>query len=287
MLWIVTRHARLTGDKDWLRQQWPKLEGAFNFICRLREQASKDPKALYYRLIPPGMSDGGVPGDNAEYTNVYWTLLGMRAAIGGARWLGKTEQADQWQREYDDFYAAFRKAAERDMQVDPQGNPYLPIVMGNMGHRLPQCAQWAFCHAVFPGKLFASDDPLVRGNMAMLQATEREGMVYGTGWMPDGIWGYFGSFYGHAWLWLGDGQKAARNALCLRQSAPRRCWSGVKNSRFAAKKEERGRHAAQLGQRGVHPPGAAHARLGARPRSAPAGRHARRCVWRDPGPSPD
>ena len=225
VLWIVTRHARLTGDKDWLRQQWPKLEGAFNFICRLREQASKDPKALYYRLIPPGMSDGGVPGDNAEYTNVYWTLLGMRAAIGGARWLGKTEQADQWQREYDDFYAAFRKAAERDMQVDPQGNPYLPIVMGNVGHRLPQCAQWAFCHAVFPGKLFASDDPLVRGNMAMLQATEREGMVYGTGWMPDGIWGYFGSFYGHAWLWLGDGQKAARQLYAFaNHAAPVLVW---------------------------------------------------------------
>jgi hypothetical protein len=225
VLWIVSRHACLTGDKDWLGQQWPKLEGAFRFICHLREQASKDPKALYYRLIPPGMSDGGVHGDNAEFTNVYWALLGMRAAIEGARWLGKTEQAGQWQREYDDFYATFRAAAQRDRQVDPQDNPYLPIVMGNVGHRLPQCAQWAFCHAVFPGKLFPSDDPLVRGNMAMLQATEREGMVYGTGWMLDGIWGYFGSFYGHAWLWLGDGQKAAQQLYAFaNHAAPVLVW---------------------------------------------------------------
>jgi hypothetical protein len=225
VLWIVTRHARLTGDKQWLRQQWPKLEGAFAFIGRLRQRAAKDPRALYYRLIPPGMSDGGVPGDNAEYTNVYWTLAGMRAAIDGARWLGKTEQADLWQREYDDFYAAFRKAAQRDLQRDPQGNSYLPIVMGNVGHRLPQCAQWAFCHAVFPGKVFVGDDPLVRGNMAMLQATEREGMVFGTGWMPDGIWGYFGSFYGHAWLWLGDGQKAAQQLYAFaNHAAPVLVW---------------------------------------------------------------
>ncbi len=96
------------------------------------------------------------------------------------------------------------------MRTDPHGNRYLPIVMLNAGHHLPQRAQWAFCHAVFPGQVFAPDDPLVRGNLAMLQATEREGMVFGTGWAADGIWNYFASFYGHAWLWLGQGQKAAR-----------------------------------------------------------------------------
>ena len=47
------------------------------------------------------------------------------------------------------------------------------------------------------------------GNMAMLEATEREGMVYGTGWDATGIWNYFASFYGHAWLWQGNGRKAA------------------------------------------------------------------------------
>jgi hypothetical protein len=210
VLWAVTRHARLTGDKDWLREVWPKLERAFAFILRLRQQASKDPKALHYGLIPPGYPDGGLGGSLSEYSNVYWTLAGMRAAIGAAQWLDKTDEAAQWQREYDDFYAAFRQAAQRDMRVDAHGNKYLPIAMGNAGNHLPQRAQWAFCHAVFPGKVFSADDPLVRGNMAMLEATEREGMVFGTGWAADGIWSYFASFYGHVWLWLGDGQKAAK-----------------------------------------------------------------------------
>jgi hypothetical protein len=44
----------------------------------------------------------------------------------------------------------------------------------------------------------------------MLAATEREGMVYGTGWDATGIWNYFASFYGHAWLWQGNGRKAAQ-----------------------------------------------------------------------------
>ena len=210
VLWAVTRHARLTGDKAWLEGVWPKLEHAVAFIHKLRQRASADPKAPHYGLIPPGFSDGGLAGDISEYTNVYWTLVGLRAVIEAAHWLGKEEQAVGWQHEYDDFYATFRRAADRDMRTDPQGNRYLPITMLNAGNQLPQRAQWAFCHAVFPGKVFAADDPLVRGNMAMLKATEREGMVYGTGWAAEGIWGYFGSFYAHAWLWLGDGPKAAQ-----------------------------------------------------------------------------
>jgi hypothetical protein len=34
-------------------------------------------------------------------------------------------------------------------------------------------------------------------------------MVTTTGWLTDGIWNYFASFYGHALLWQGNGQKAA------------------------------------------------------------------------------
>jgi len=45
-------------------------------------------------------------------------------------------------------------------------------------------------------QVFAPDDPLVRGNMAMLRAVEAQGLVFDTGWLKDGIWTYFGSFYG-------------------------------------------------------------------------------------------
>ncbi|MBK6966470.1 MAG: hypothetical protein IPH20_21885 [Bacteroidales bacterium] len=111
---------------------------------------------------------------------------------------------------------AFKNAASRDMAKDPKGNAYLPALMGEDGPKeLPQRAQWAFCHAVYPGQIFTADDPLVAGNLAMLEATEREDMVYGTGWNATGIWNYFASFYGHAWLWQGNGQKAAKVSMLL------------------------------------------------------------------------
>jgi hypothetical protein len=109
------------------------------------------------------------------------------------------------------------------MKTDSLHHSYLPIRMD--GQDLPQRGQWGFCHAVYPGQIFAKDDPLVAGNMAMLEATEREGMVYGTGWDATGIWNYFASFYGHAWLWEGNGRKAARVlAAFANHAAPTLVW---------------------------------------------------------------
>ena len=221
VLWTCVRHAMLTQDKAWLESVWPKLERIAGFIQRLRTDQAADasleagliPRTkqtpLDQGLMPHGIIDGGIQ-NGVEYTNSYWNVLGLRSFVQAARWLGKTDEAAAWQTEYDDVMAVQRKAAARDMRKDAGGNSYLPILMGDAGTKeLPQRAQWAFCHAVYPGQIFAKDDPLVAGNMAMLAATEREGMVYGTGWDATGIWNYFASFYGHAWLWQGNGRKAA------------------------------------------------------------------------------
>ena len=224
-LWAVTRHARLTNDPAWLREVWPQCERGFQYIRKLRELSRQEPNSPAAGLIPAGMSDGGLGGKYPEYTNVYWTLIGMKAAVEAAQWLDKTEQAADWGREYEDFLATFRRAAERDMKTDAHGNRHLPIRMVDDQHVAPQKGQWGFLHAVFPGQLFASDDPLVRGNLALLRANECEGLVFGTGWLSDGIWNYFGSFYGHGWLWTGDGQKAAQALYAFgNHASPLLCW---------------------------------------------------------------
>jgi hypothetical protein len=222
-LWAITRHARLTGDKVWLLQVWPNVQRGFAFIRRMRAMPAAD--APNARLIPDGFSDGGLADKVPEYTNIYWTLAGLRAAIEAARWLGKTEEAADWQREYDDFLQTFRRAADRDVRTDAHGNRYVPIRMQFDGKLPPQKAQWAFLHALFPGRVFSADDPLVQGNMAMLKAVEKEGLVQDTGWLKDGIWTYFGSFYGHAWLWLGEGDKAARTLYAFgNHASPLLSW---------------------------------------------------------------
>ncbi|MBU6399853.1 MAG: hypothetical protein KGS61_06005 [Verrucomicrobia bacterium] len=225
VLWAITRHARLTGDRPWLRAIWPRVERAVAFVQQMRVTASANAAAPNCGLIPDGFSDGGLADRVPEYTNIYWTLAGLRAAIQAARWFGQEGDATAWQREFDDFYATFRRAAARDTRTDGLGHRYLPIRMRDNGEIPPQKAQWGFLHAVFPGKVFAADDALVAGNMAMLHSVEREGLVLDTGWLKDGIWNYFGSFYAHAWLWLGNGDKAARTLYAFgNHASPLLVW---------------------------------------------------------------
>ena len=238
VLWTCARHAQLTQDKPWLESVWPKLRRIAEAIKSLRQQSLTNASPLDDGLVPPGFPDGGIGGVHPEYTNPYWNLLGLRAFIEAARWLGKTDEVAVWQKEYDDFMAAFRKAAARDMRKDSNGNVFLPILMDDPeAKELPQRGQWAFCHAVYPGQIFDKADPLVAGNLAMLAATEREGMVYGTGWDPHGIWNYFASFYAHAWLWQGNGTKAAEALYAFaNHAAPILVWreeQSLKGEKYA------------------------------------------------------
>jgi hypothetical protein len=217
------RHAQLTQDKGWLESIWPKLERVAKHIQALRQRTLTNASAADDGLIPAGFPDGGIGGVMDEYTNPYWNLTGLRAFVQAAEWLGKSDAAAKWRAEYEDFMAAFQRAAKRDGKVDAHGNQYLPTRMD--GQDLPQRGQWAFCQAVYPGQIFRKEDPLVSGTLSMLQQTEREGMVYGTGWDATGLWNYFASFYGHAWLWQGNGQKASEALYAFaNHAAPTLVW---------------------------------------------------------------
>ena len=242
VLWTCVRHAMLTQDKDWLRSIWPKLEKTVAFIQHLRQESYQDKSPLNDGLMPPGYVDGGINcSDQCEYSNVYWNLVGLKAIIAAARWLDKNDEAEAWQKEYDDFYATFRKAADRDMKTDDHGNRCLPILM-TIDEKIRQSdpdwyiyckGQWTFCHGVYPGQLFEKNDPLVKGNLDNLATYEKEGMITTTGWLTGGIWNYFASFYGHALLWQGEGQKAAEVLYAFANHAsPLLAWleeQGLKN----------------------------------------------------------
>ena len=209
-----------------------------------------------------------------EYTNIYWNLLGLRAFVQAARWLGKADEAAAWQKEYDDFLAAFRKAAARDMKTDPHGNRYLPIRMDGAG---PAAAgtMGFLPRASIPARSSPRTTRWWPATWRCSKPPSAKGMVYGTGWDATGIWNYFASFYGHAWLWQGNGSKAAQVSTPL-PTTPRRCsvWREEQSLAGPALQEGR-RHAAQLGQRRIHPADHPPARAGPRRRTAPAGRPAR------------
>lgn len=207
-LWMIWRHAQLTGDRAWLEAMWPRVQREVSQIVSYRRTTMSDPDQANYGLMPIGFGDGGLGGRHREYTNVYWTLAGLKAAIEVARQLDKDEQLT-WEAEFNDYWRHFEHARNRDKLTDKFGNTYVPVTMKGEAPQLPQRGSWAFLQSIFPGRIFPPDDKLMQGTMAMLEATQREGLIYGTGWLPEGIWNYAASFYGHAELWLGRGRKAA------------------------------------------------------------------------------
>ena len=222
-LWTFLRHAQLTQDKSWLATVYPKMQHIAEHIRQLRLASFKNETSLDDGLIPPGLTDGGQNGFVPEYSNTLWNLVGLRSFVEAARWLGRDADAARWQAEYDDFLATFHRAAVRDLKVDPYGNHYLPNRMD--GGDLPQRAQWAFMQAVYPGEVLEKDDPIVAGNLAMLKATLKEEMVYGSGWDEHGIWTYLSSFFAHALLWKGDDAGVVQQLYAFaNHAAPTLAW---------------------------------------------------------------
>lgn len=202
---MLIRHAMLTQDKKWLEENWSVIEGCLKRINYLRAEALKDPSKPYYGLLPNGNVDGGIQHGN-DYSNTEYCLSGIKWAIKAARWLGKTTQADLWEKDFANWFAFFVEKARKDIRKDEKGNTYLPVMINNEQNHEAQRGQWAFCQSVYPGQLF-DETPEVHQwaneTVDMLTDHRVQGLVISTGWMTDGLWTYFSSFYGHALQWLG------------------------------------------------------------------------------------
>jgi hypothetical protein len=74
--------------------------------------------------------------------------------------------------------------------------------------------------------VFAKDDPIVRGQIALLRACTQEDVPAETGWLwHDSIWNYNASFAAHVYLWAGLPALAERTFHgFLNHASPLYCW---------------------------------------------------------------
>ncbi|MEZ4719383.1 MAG: hypothetical protein R2851_25350 [Caldilineaceae bacterium] len=241
----LVRQAELSGDWEKLRTEWPLVRRAVEHIRSLRRQAAAlDPADPAHGLMPASYCDGGLGGKRPEYSTALWTLFGLKEIARGADRLGFADDAAAFQAEFDALLADFRRCAARDMQTSAAGIPYLPMRMpGGSGdhhwipdypldvppwHRInPGTGTWALAQAIYPGELFAPDDPIVQNFCALLDSLDdEEGIPVATGWLPyKALWSYAASFYAHAWLYAGRPDKAADYLYAFANHAtPTRVW---------------------------------------------------------------
>jgi hypothetical protein len=238
------RQSELLGDDEILRRLWPDILRAVDFIEALRMQAYDLPEdSPAYGLLPPAFADGGIGGVRPEYTSTYWTLAGLKMIGQAAHRLGYDADAVRFRRLFDELLADFRDHAERDLQLLPDGTPYLPTVMEGSGRHTwtayfpgdppiwreirPQTGTWALAQTIYPGEVFAPDDPLVRNFLDLLDSVDDEQGIPGNTafWTYRMIWTYSASFYAHVWLYAGRPDKAIDYLYAFaNHAAPTRVW---------------------------------------------------------------
>jgi hypothetical protein len=234
-MFTLVRQCELKQDWSDFRELQPNVRQAIEFLRSVRDQAragiSTNGK---YGLLAPGFADGGINGVRSEFTNTVWTLAGLRAVANAAQ-----QQQMPALQIAADFYRelreSFLRAAQQEMVQHPDGFRYLPMLAHDddmyrdrdpWNRPRPQSAQWALSHAIFPGEVFDRDDPIVRGQIALLQSCTREDIPAETGWLwHESVWNYNASFAAHVYLWAGLRDWAQRTfAGFLNHASPLYCW---------------------------------------------------------------
>ncbi len=210
-MFTLVRQCELKQDWSMFRELLPNVRHALDFLIRIRNEAHQGNSLnSRYGLLPPGFADGGLGGVRDEFTNTVWTLAGLRAVVRANRKLNLPglENAPQFYRE---LRGAFMAAAKKEMVQDPRGFTYLPMLLHTdpmlknpdpWMKPPPQCAQWALSQAISPGEVFAKDDPIVLGHIALMQACTQEDVPAETGWLwHQAVWNYNAAFVAEVYLW--------------------------------------------------------------------------------------
>ncbi|MBW7882260.1 MAG: hypothetical protein H3C34_06440 [Caldilineaceae bacterium] len=223
----LVRQTELQGDDEQLVELWPTIRNAVSYIEGLRAEAKALPAgAPGAGLLPPAFGDGGVGGMRGEYTTPVWMLFGLKSALDAAERLGYEEDAARLRATYTSLLDDFRAHVEQHQQLLPDGTPYIPHVYDDSGlhHWIPnfpeplqrqntlqpESATWALCQTIWPGEVFAPDDPIVQNLLHLTDLVDdEEGIPATTGWLPyRAVWNYHASFAAHVWLYAGRPDKA-------------------------------------------------------------------------------
>jgi hypothetical protein len=234
-MFSLVRQAELSQDWSYFRSMQPNVARAVKFLEAKRDEARTGGSVNgRYGLLAPGVGDGGLGGTHSEFTNTVWVLAGLKAVTEATDRLGLPDPAGA-KSFYAELRSAFLAAAQKEMRHHSDGFEYLPMLVNedplwtapnDWDQPRPQTAQWALSHAIYPGLVFAKDDPIVQGHIRLMQACTQEDIPAETGWLPHGgVWNYNAGFVAHVYLWAGLAEWARSTFTgYLNHASPLYCW---------------------------------------------------------------
>jgi hypothetical protein len=167
VMWAYGRHYRITHDRDFAERVYPAMQKA---VAWLKQARASDPLHLMPATKPGDNENivGHVTGHN------FWALAGLQNVAVVAKELGHTEDAQDYQREYDDFKATFLTVLYK---ITKQTNGCIPPALDELGGQ-----DWGNMLSVYPEQILDPMDPLVTATLNATRAKYQEGiMTYGDG----------------------------------------------------------------------------------------------------------
>jgi hypothetical protein len=199
-LWCLGRHWQLTRDTSYLKQVYPCVVKAMDYLVRLTT-------ADALGVVPPyqWLPDDAALHNVRQTGATIWALHGMLHAIGMAEGMGRATDVARFQADYQRLRTAFEKQLAR--QTAASGGWIPPALektlLGN---------QWDNLLLLYPEPLFAPFDPRVTATIRASRACYREGIlgyVYPRAIAKQGTQVVFNTDYGlHYWHTLDNAQNA-------------------------------------------------------------------------------
>ncbi len=212
-IYMILRQAELAQDWQYFNELWPDVHKAAIFLRNLRDKALNDGTVNgTYGILPNGFGDSGISGsERPELTNTLWTLFALKEMVSvGDRFslINRSAIRDF----YRDLLIGFQNAKNKEMIQHEKGFKFLPMLSKEdpkwkdpnpFNRPKVQAAQLYVSHAIYPGLLFAKDDPVVGGHVDLMKSIMQEDIPAETGWLAhDAVWPYNAPIFAQVLIWL-------------------------------------------------------------------------------------
>jgi hypothetical protein len=203
--WVAMEHYRLTGDREYLAQVYPRMAASSRWQDGMREKTrnpvtrnpvfegggaqrpDRNRVSVVPGLMPRGMGDCGLK-DGDDLYGVFiphniWTVYADKMAVEAARILGCAGDLPELERIYQTALADLLKAMDAGA-IQADGYRWIPGVPGKTSG-----SRWGVLNALFPCGLLAPDHELIEGTLRHIESQLSPGGIpINTGWMADGMW---------------------------------------------------------------------------------------------------
>jgi hypothetical protein len=189
--WAIMEHYRLTGDRESLKAAFPRMAASSRWQESQRKRTRillKGKRPLTYGLMPRGMGDGGLMGEDGTFYGVFLThnILAVYAdamTVEAARVLGRKKDLPGLRRIHRAALNDLLRAME-DGAIAEKGYRWIPGVPGKTSG-----SRWGALYAAFPCRLLPPDHELITGTIRKFESRMSPGGIpVHTGWMKDGMW---------------------------------------------------------------------------------------------------